>query len=323
MARRKTRSKRRKSGGSLKPAQLNLTYGLNNGSSYIDLAQDLSMVNRRLYKQGKVYAVAGITFTYTATPATPDVVSMAVFTAGDTWSVQNAHTKGEALWNQMNRLVLADNPSIKGTWADFKIRLDDHHQAAGNAAVKDGDGASVLDGEWDYSTFVMPQHEVDPVTGLPLAADEFTAHLVGENTATSMGLVKAYAESRATVQPVDPAVPPSLSTSFFNLLTDSGSQEPELADVIEDANDQPPYDETAYPGGATNADAPWFQQHTSSSVGSPTGRVPGFQAECGLVKVIMEGSNASGESAIVPLTLVTFHLMPGNYQGVLAENMGQ
>jgi len=320
MARNKARRKR---GGSLKPAQLNLTYTLPDGISYIDLAQDLSMVNRRLYKQGKVYAVAGVTYTFVAGVATPDVVQCAVFTAGDTWSVQNAHTKGKALWNQMNKLVLADNPSIKGTWADFKVRLDDHHEAAGNAVVRDGDFAAVLDGEWDYSTFVMPQHEVDPVTGLPLAADEFTSHLVGENTVTSMGLVKAYAESRATVQPVDPAVPPSLSTSFFNLLTDSGSQEPELADVIEDANDQPPYDETAYPGGATNSDAPWLQQNASASVGAPTGRVPAFQAECGLIKVFMDGSNSNGESAVVPPTLVTFHLMPGNYQGVLAENMGQ
>jgi len=327
MARNKARRKR---GGSLKPAQLNLSYGLNSGVSYIDLAQDLSMVNRRLYKQGKVYAVAGISYVFRPEITFPlplatdlSVLSVAVATAGDTWSVQNSHTKGKALWNQMNRLVLADNPSIKGTWADFKVRLDDHHQAAGNADVLDGDGNAVLDGEWDYSTFVMPQHEVDPVTGLPLAADEFTVHLVGENTATSMGLVKAYAESRATVQPVDPAVPPSLSTSFFNLLTDSGSQEPELADVIEDANDQPPYDETAYPGGATNADAPWFQQTATASVGQPVGRVPGFQAECGLVKVFVDGISNVGSSIAVEDLLVIFHLMPGNYQGVLAENMGQ
>ena len=319
MARNKARRKR---GGSLKPAQLNLVYKIDDGIHYVDLAQDLSMVNRRLYKQGKVYAVAGITFTFSpANNATQ--VGIVVSTAGDTWSVQNSHTKGKALWNQMNRLVLKDNPSIKGTWADFKVRLDDHHQTIGNAVVVDGDGNAVQDGEWDYSTFVMPQHEVDPVTGLPLAADEFTSHLVGGDTATSMGLVKAYAESRATVQPVDPAVPPSLSTSFFNLLTDSGSQEPELADVIEDANDQPPYHETNYPGGGNNADAPWIQQAASCSVGSPIGRVPGFQAECGLIKFSIGATDPAGAAVDISNAVVVFHLMPGNYQGVLAENMGQ
>jgi len=327
MARNKARRKR---GGSLKPAQLNLVYKLSSGHSYIDLAQDLSMVNRRLYRQGKVYAVAGVSYLFTPAGSDPlplptdlSVVALTVFTAGDTWSVQNSHTKGKALWNQMNRLVLKDNPSIKGTWHDFKVRLDDHHQAAGNAVVVDADGNAVLDGEWDYSTFVMPQHEVDPVTGLPLAADEFTSHLIGENTATSKGLVKAYAESRATVQPVDPAVPATMSTSFFNLLTDTGSQEPELADVIEDANDQPPYHETSYPGGASNADAPWLQQSTIASVGAPVGRIPGFQAECGLVKVNLQGLDTRGETKSMSDVVVIFHLMPGNYQGVLAENMGQ
>ena len=285
------------------------------------------MVNRRLYKQGKVYAVAGVSYVFTPAsspvPVASDLamVSAVVATAGDTWSVQNAHTKGKALWNQMNRLVLKDNPSIKGTWHDFKVRLDDHHTT--NAVVVDGDGNDVLDGEWDYSTFVMPQHEVDPVTGLPLAADEFVSHLIGDNTATSMGLVKAYGESRATVQPVDPAVPASMSTSFFNLLTDTGSQEPELADVIEDANDQPPYHETAYPGGQTNADAPWIQQTTTASVGAPVGHVPGFQAECGLVKFTLGGFDNTGTGKSLEDVIVIFHLMPGNYQGVLAENMGQ
>ena len=290
MARRKRRSRQ----GKLQPAQLNLTYGLGDGVSYIDLAKNLSECNRKLFSQGYVYAVAGVTYTFTAGPVTPDVVSMSVATAGDTWSVQNSHTKGRALWNQMNALVLKDNPSIKGKWHDYKVYLDDHHEVAGNAAVLDGDGNAVLTGEWEYSQYVMPQHEVDPATGLPLAADQFVSHLIGQDTATSKGLVKAYAESRATVQPVDPAVPAAMSTSFFNLLTDSGSQEPELADVIEDANDQPPYHETSYPGGGANADAPWFQQHSSASIGSPTGFVPGFQAECGLVKITLDESNANG-----------------------------
>jgi len=320
MARNKARRKR---GGSLKPAQLNLTYVIPSGNSYVDLAQDLSMVNRRLYKQGKVYAVAGVTFGFNGS-ATTNNVSVTVSTAGDTWSVQNSFIKAKALWNQMNALVLKDNPSIKGTWHDFKVRLDDHMQAAGTQTVLDGDLNAVLDGEWDYSTFVMPQHEVDPATGLPLAADEFTSHLVGDNTATSMGLVKAYGESRSTVQPVDPAVPASMSTSFFNLLTDSGSQEPELADVIEDANDEPPYHETAYPGGQSNADSAWIQQVGMASGSIPLGRVPGFQAECGLIKFTMAGflSNGAGDPSFEEI-LVIVHLMPGNYQGVLAENMGQ
>jgi hypothetical protein len=97
----------------------------------------------------------------------------------------------------------------------------------------------------------MPQHEVEtagPDAGKPLPAEEKTAVLVGPNSGTKESLINAYQESRATVQSPMPNVPAGMSGSFFNLLTDSGSQEPELADVIEDENDLPPYDRDAYPG---------------------------------------------------------------------------
>ena len=62
----------------------------------------------------------------------------------------------------------------------------------------------------------------------------------------------AYADSRAAVNPDQPNVPAGMATSFFNLLTDSGSQEPELATVIEQEGDNPPYDLLNYPGGSAN-----------------------------------------------------------------------
>jgi hypothetical protein len=105
----------------------------------------------------------------------------------------------------------------------------------------------------------MPQHDVDPATGEPLPALSRTAVLIGDNSASypasgsRVSLAQSYMESRATVQPVDPNVPAAMSTSFFNLLTDSGSQEPELADIIEDENDQPPYATDDYPGTTNNA----------------------------------------------------------------------
>ena len=82
--------------------------------------------------------------------------------------------------------------------------------------------------------------------GLPLPALEFEPVLFGTDTASKRSLVKAYQESRAQVQAA-PALDPLLADSFFSLLTDSGSQEPELADVIADENDIAPYDMDEYP----------------------------------------------------------------------------
>jgi hypothetical protein len=236
-------------------------------------------------------------------------------TAGNSWVVQNAHVKGEALFHEMNDLVLKDNPSIRGTWAGSKVRLDDHHVAANTLDPLDGDEADYLQGQWEYSTYVLPQHDVDLVSGQPLPAEVRTAHLVGANFSTRIGLVQAYSESRATVQPIDPSVPAGMSTSFFNLLTDSGSQEPELADVIEDDGDRPPYDQDQYPGGSTNADCTVLHSIASVSSQTPTTRLGPMSVPCGLLHI-------NGTIIDAPVTIIV-HVATGGYKGVLSSPMGQ
>ena len=97
----------------------------------------------------------------------------------------------------------------------------------------------------------------------------------------------------------------------------------EVAQNMEVENDEPPYDQDDYPGSDTNSDSPWIQQMSVGTIGNPLARMPGFQAECGLVKFNLNAHNADGSTATAPPTVVTVHLMPGNYQGVLAESMGQ
>ena len=306
---------------------------------YVDTAKQLSKINRRLYSQSRMYGLQGLTFIWKQ-KASSNVatIEVKVATAGNTWIVQNAHVKGHALWNQMQQLVLEDNPSIAGTWHDFKIQLSDSVSVARTLEALAGDGAPYEDGEWNLSSYVMPQHQVsdgtqiDPVTGLPipmgepLPALEFTATLIGGETATKRSLVKAYQESRATVQPFDPAVPAAMSTSFFNLLTDSGSQEPELADVIEGENDQPPYSQANYPGGEVNADAAAIVGYGAISATEVDGRIGGFVAPCGLVEIQINGYEADGsavDDSDMPAIELLLHVAPGSYKGVAAIPMGQ
>lgn len=290
------------------------------------------MVNRKLFRQGMAYGIESIDFFFIPKSATGlDTLRVTAYTAGDTWSVHNSHVKGKALWDEMNQLVLEDNPSVEGTWADYKVFLDPSHVSAGannNLKPVDLSLTAYLDGEWDYSTYVLPQHKVDPLTGNPDPADETTAHLLGDNVGaagafTSVGLVRAYAESRATVQPTDPAVPAGMSTSFFNLLTDSGSQEPELADVIEDDNDEPPYHPTSYPGGAVNGATPVWTEYAVASVGQPNGILGSFVAQCGLICFSVNGVNAAGVGVAVDPVFCRVNYMPGKYKGVAAIPMGQ
>jgi len=306
--------------------------------SYIDTAKQLSKINRRSYSQARMYAYQGLTFIWRDVvdlPGPPlqslSTIEVSIRTAGNTWVVQNAHVKGHALWNEMQRLVLKDNPSIKGKWHDFKIRLIKTMSVNKSLECVDGQGDPYDDGEWNLATYVLPQHDVDPDSGEPEPALEVTAVLIGDNGTAAgildkVSLVKAYEESRATVQADMPNVPAGLSTSFFNLLTDSGSQEPELADVIIDENDNPPYSIADYAGGDTNAPVPVTVGFSAISPQEVDGRVGPFVAPCGLLEIEIIGRDADGEQfpvASMPEIGILLHVAPGMYKGVASVPMGQ
>jgi len=297
--------------------------------SYVDTARELSKINRRLYSQSRMYGYQGLTFIWRSTGSAPTdlaTIECSVRTAGNTWTVQNAHTKGEALWHQMQALVLEDNPSISGKWHDFKVMLDGGQSSVREILARDGDGNEFSPGEWNLSSYVMPQHEVNPTTGEPLPAVEYTALLIGGDTSSKRSLVKAYQESRATLNANSPNVPAAMSDSFFNLLTDSGSQEPELANVIEGENDNPPYDLNNYSGGAVNAPAPVTVGYAAISNSEVDGRIGSFVAPCGLLQIEIKGYNAEGvaiAAASMPAIDLLLHVAPGSYKGVASVPMGQ
>lgn len=323
----------------IQPLQTSLRFEMtpgatNTGLGYVDSFKSLSQVNRKLIRQGHQLAIGSVEFGYFADPAAVSVVEVRALTAGNTWIVQNSWTKGYALWQEMQALVLDDNPSVKGTWRDYKIQLETGQTSGNTLPALDGDGqaytgtGSSPNGEWAYSTYVLPQHDVDPVTGLPLAAEEFTAVLIGDDSATKKSLVKAYADSRATVQFTDPNVPADFSDSFFNKLTDAGGQEPELADVIEGENDQPPYDYDEYPGADVVAPVPSVQSFAVASVGHPKGTLPGFMAECGLIKFEVRARDGSGAvienlGSVLSSVFIKVNYLPGANRGLMMERMGQ
>ena len=338
-------AKRRKSrrGSKLQPAILDLpfTFAADEAlgdSRYVDTARELSKINRRLYSQERLYAFQGLTFIWRADSASNLAsVQVKISTAGNSWVTHNAYVKGRALWDEMQDLVLDDNPSVKGKWHDFKVKLDYLMTTGRLLKVQDVAGDIIKEGEWDYATYVMPEHDVDPATGLPLDADEYTPCLIGIDTTVARTppatgftgnrcLIKAYEESRSTVQPEDPNVPAGLSTSFFNLLTDTGSQEPELAEVILDENNEPPYDDNEYVGSDTNGAAGIQVGYGAISAAEVDGRIGPFIAPCGLMEINLIGYDADGApvaTADMPDIDIVLHVAPGMYKGVAAVPMGQ
>lgn len=293
-------------------------------SRFIDISADLSRLNRKLMRQGYQYAIAAVTITDDVDVTA--ALDISISTAGNTWVTQNAWTKGCALWNQMNQEVLDDNPSVQGKWADYKVSLTENMAASNTISALNGAATALPGGyEWQKSVYVVPQHDVDPATGLVLPASEFTACLVGPDDLPNnvFSLVKAYEDSRATVQDITPNVPTALPSSFYLALTDDGSQDPELAAIIVDSNDQPPYAMAAgaYPGGAAFSvgGATTRVARGVKNDFTPTLTLPGFTAECGLLRI--DALRPTGAAATN--CRIQIHLVPGNYRGVMAVPMGQ
>jgi len=108
------------------------------------------------------------------------------------------------------------------------------------------------------------------------------------------------------------------------LATDENVVADEVADQMEETNDEPPYDQDDYPGSDTNSDSPWVQEFGLASSTVPLGVVPGFVAQCGLIKFSNTARDAQGDAgATAPSMNVFLHLVPGSYKGVLAASMGQ
>ena len=309
----------------MQPAITTLTYEMPTNQvgvgRYVDIARDLSRVNRRSYRQGYQYAIGSITITDDIGGVTD--LDVSISTAGNSWPLQNAWKKGQALWMLMNKEVLDSNPSVQGKWADYKVLMTENQSGANTLEPRDGAVGTYPAGEWNLATYVVPQHDVNAVTGQVLPAEEWYACLIGPDDVPNkrFSLVKAYEESRATVQLDAPNTPALLPDSFYLKLQDDGSQDPELAAVIADSNESPPYSMVAgdYPGGAgfSFSEAMTRVARGVKNQYTPTLHLPGFAAECGLLYVAATRSAGSDNCRI------QINLVPGEYKGVLAVPMGQ
>lgn len=276
-------------------------------SHYLDLAKDLSRINRRLYRQGRDYHVKRITVVSSNTPNGGNRVSFA--TVPDTWVSREAWKRGFKTWTKMNKeSTMGISGSVAGTWSDFKVYLSDDMRTGNVVGIKDNGGNFYASGEWVYSQLVSP----DGTT----SADEFNLHMLGAHVGsagawTSVGLVESYGDARATVQFTDPSVPAAASDDPLVNVFDDGTQDDEVIDNLEEQNDTPPYNHGLYPGGDGNGPKPNVVQDTVLVDGRAV--VGGFNALCGLVEVEVTSTVPNDVFSIL------VELAPGNYRGIAAE----
>lgn len=294
------------------------------GTHYISIPYAMSIVNRKMFRGARTYAVAGVSL-YTKTAGSQPNVMLS--TIPDNWPTNNAIVKAYHLWKQMNDKVLDDNPSLKGTWSDFKPAFDEDHTVLWDAGVPslrpiDANLAlSATPAEWQQAEIVFPQHSVDAATGLPLPAVTRHLHVLGDDDAAkdTVGIIKGYESTRSTVQTEDPADDAVDASNWMITLFDEGSSDPELIAYVVDENDQPPYDQDDYPGATTNLVGGNFQSYLACSYDPAQGTAKtsdhdaGFVAPLGLIKI--ETTSVSGNE------FLQIRLVPGSYNGCLSESI--
>ena len=126
----------------------------------------------------------------------------------------------------------------------------------------------------------------------------------------SVGLIKSYGESRATVNPQDPNVPGDASSDPLVNVFDYGTTIDDVIDDLEFYNDNPPYDIDGYPGDDSNAPKPIVKQDTTLVDGRAI--MGSFSALCGLLEIESKSPVASDVYSVL------VELAPGKYRGIHA-----
>ena len=334
MARRKSSSKKKKAHAQPVISQLRYQFtGAAAGvadTNFIDVALGLSMLNRKLFEQGRMYHIRRIRVVSTC-PAPPTATGalVQVGTAAPNWVTTQAWKKSKQLHKEMisgrggapgSQLPTGVTPA---TWGDFKVYLSKaHYDARATLNVPEdqtGGDASTTNQEWVYSEFTAPDEDT------AVAADQFTSHLIGDDSGSpggfnSVGIIKGYQESRRTVQEDDTDAAIVTSSWMVNLF-DDGDTLGDIADTLRNEGNLPPYDLDDYPGADSNLDEPLTRDMTTSTshqVGatylSPA-TLGGFDAPCGLLSL----SYTSDQASMVYHVIIDVAL--GDYKGVKALTM--
>jgi len=336
MAKRKYSGKRNR----IEPAVQTFTFATASTSaggstiSYIDLSQVASIMNRRFYRQGINWAVAGIKFiTAQPSPGNQLIGSVTVEKLPNTWVMANSWTKSFRAWQRMIEHATEDSgtSSIKGRFLDFKVFADSVHHTAGFAAnllPRDATGPAIA-GEWIPSKFQLPNAfgGISNPTDILAVGPNFPG-VSPATGANAVSMIQGYADSRALPYQEDPNVPADADTNWMvRLFNDGSQQDQEVIAELEVAGDQAPYPyegdgtnlDTMYPGGETQLAS--LQLHDLTSYGattiSGTTRVKGGNFPCGLMKITHSLTPESTPHNV----LVQVDLVPGSHRGYLCETM--
>jgi hypothetical protein len=326
-------SKRNKIEPAMQTLNFTVEVVLGSGTSYLDLSQVASLVNRRFYRQGINWAVAG--FKILSNPGTTGSVLLSKLP--NTWVMSNSWEKSFRAWQKMNNEALAESQSIRPKFLDFKIFADSDHHSSGFGAnlLPTSVLGTYAAGEWISSKVAIPATDgSDNVNERELIAVGANFPGIGASGLNAVSLIEGYAASRGLPDVLDPNAPTdaagvsgNLPSNWMAAIFNEGTDQ--TTEVIEEmlgSNNIAPYPfendgvnlDTMYPGGANQGTG--LQIHdlefiTGTTIGGTT-RLKGGNFPCGLAR--FDFSIDSPETTFLTLQI---NLVPGNHRGYLCEPM--
>ena len=273
-------------------------------SVYIDTAQCLSLLNRKLVRQGQIFRIRNMKF-FTNDTSPNSTIKVGVIPRN--WVSRNAWVKGKALWDELNATAAADvgASSIYPKWHDFKVHMDYNHYteisdgsiADANLLPVDFDDDAITAGEWEYAKF----------SDSGSSSDDYFVGMLDDHSGSSgawgyVGMIQAYGESRtypqADATQSDELIPATLATSPWARLFGDDDQTSKVITDLSNKNDSPPYSRANYIGGSDFDDGTCVGFTRVQSLSNVTGTgifgVSSFDAPCGLIRIEWDAEEDAG-----------------------------
>ncbi len=259
---------------------------------YIDGMKDLSLVNHRLYRQGRVPLVR---LSIDAPMTSLTGITMQVLP--NTWQVRKAHQL--ALKEYLRATKEERRRTGQARWHDFKVWLEDGMRTGYTASPL---GITAGSAEWPYSQITKD----DETT-------ECRYKFIGASDTAAFGMIAEY-DSMADTDQDQPNNPASGGTGPYADLHPDVSDKNK--DNLLDEGDNPPYNPDALQV-QLRTEQIWCGPHDAQSGNKLM--TPFVPAPCGLIK--LSASTGSGDTTDT-VGVVKLEFAMGDYKGIHATPMG-
>jgi len=290
------------------------TVGPASPNAIIQIDKCLQVMNRRIYRQNKVYR-ARVELDSKAVPGQPGSV-VEIYVLKNTW----ANRKAFALAKEMYDKAVSEERAAVGNarWQDFRVNASGCFNAASD------------------STLPIATQQSGARAIVPLGNGEYTASTVSVTNSTGTAVPTTFTLNAATA-PGEYSVFLEFANNGPRIMTDPGAASPggyervtgtsyedgNVQDLLDNGN-FPPYDTTS--NQSVLSGGPWQKVgelfHNIS--GESQLRTDYFDAPLGIVVAVGYSTLLTSDASIpagLPSDLLTIRCKDGDYKGVAAEDI--